>query len=121
MSSSEDEGIDVQRQKQYKPPVHRDDDFRIKEIVFDRSERLAVSSFQSLGVPLPTKLSSVAAEMFAIKEGILTATEEKRMKNLLAMEIPLSGDDVFRYSTEPRYNAHAYNENILRFNEAQLC
>ena len=52
MSSSEDEGIEVKRRKMAESGEDErglDDDnldYRIKEIVFDTSERLAVASFQ---------------------------------------------------------------------------
>ena len=51
MSSSEDEGIDVKRGRGAQTPVDEsEDDFRpdvrIKKIVFDKSEKIAVASFQ---------------------------------------------------------------------------
>ena len=49
MSSSEDEGIDVagRGRKEHQPVKDgKDAGLRIKRIVFDNSERLAVASFQ---------------------------------------------------------------------------
>ena len=51
MSSSEDEGIDVKRKRLDQSSLDKDgqllrDPLRIKRIVFDDSERLAVASFQ---------------------------------------------------------------------------
>ena len=49
MSSSEDEGIDVagRGRKEHQPMKEgKDAGLRIKRIVFDNSERLAVASFQ---------------------------------------------------------------------------
>jgi len=100
MSSSEDKGIEVKQRKMAENEGDErgvDDDFRIKKIVFDTSERLAVASFQSLGVPHSKKLSAAKADMFSIKDGVLTPPEENKMRNIMAMEIPLENGDNFRY------------------------
>ena len=52
--------------------------------------------FHSLGVPHSKKLSAAKADMFSIKDGVLTPPEEKKMRNVLAMEIPLENGDNFR-------------------------
>jgi len=110
MSSSEDEGIDVKRKRLDQSSLDKDgqllrDPLRIKRIVFDDSERLAVASFQSLGTPLPSKFAKAKTDMFGVKKGILTPAEERTMKNILAMEIPLGNGDSFRYEGSTPYTS----------------
>ena len=47
-------------------------------------------------MPDPKKLAKAKADEFAIKDGVLTPSEEKKMKNVLAMEVPLGNGDSFR-------------------------
>jgi len=81
------------------------DDVRIKKIVFDHSEKLAVASFQSLGVLSARNLPDISADLFGIKAGVLRPGEETRMRKILAMEVPVKGKRTFRYEGSTPYES----------------
>jgi len=77
----------------------------IKKMTIDESIRVPVASFESMGIVNQEKFKDAKTDVYTIKPEFLTPTEARKMKHILAMEVPLKEGGVFRFEGSTPYAA----------------